>query len=120
MLSCSTRLYSVHHSRPAEGTIVAFNVIIGHHSRTDCAKKSLKTSTDLEERNLSAKIKKGTLTFENFEKMEIFDFPEAISEQFWKIQNILHDCLLLFSNSFGLDYVKGPQQTKNANQNNYH
>jgi len=36
--------------RPAEGTIVPFEVIVGHNSRKKCARGSVKTSSDSEGR----------------------------------------------------------------------
>jgi len=35
----------------AEGTIVAFEVMIGHNSRKDCGRESVKTSSDSQDSN---------------------------------------------------------------------
>jgi len=35
----------------AEASVVTFKVIIGHNSRTECAKESVKTSSDAEDSN---------------------------------------------------------------------
>ena len=41
---------------PATATIVAFEVIIGHNSRPDCARESVKTSSASEDSNASCEV----------------------------------------------------------------
>ena len=52
-------------STRVEATILPFEVMIGHNSRTDCARESVKTSTDSEDSNRSDEFKKGNFAFEN-------------------------------------------------------
>jgi len=51
----------------SEDTIVAFKVIIGHHAQIDCARDSVKTSSNSQNSNQSDVFKNGTSTFEHFE-----------------------------------------------------
>jgi len=56
-------------------TIVAFEVMIGHNSRMDCARESVKTSSNAEDSSRSDEFKKGSFAFDIFETNANFDFP---------------------------------------------
>jgi len=45
-------------STRVEATILPFEVMIGHNSRTDCARESVKTSSDSEDSNRSDEFEK--------------------------------------------------------------
>jgi len=77
--------------------------MFNHNSLTDCAGESVKTSSDSEDGNRSGELKKGTFTFGNFEKMQIFDFPKVILWQFSKkSKNSFHSSVLALSKRFFL------------------
>jgi len=54
--------------KSATATIVPFEVMIGHNSRADCARESVKTSSDPEDSNRSDEFKKSDFTFEIIKK----------------------------------------------------
>ena len=81
-------------------------VIIVHNLRTDCVRESVKASSDSQDSKLSDDVKNGWM-FENFGKMQVFDFSKAI---FWEFSGKFKKFLLGFPVSFfevlyGLDYV---------------
>jgi len=61
-----------------------FEVIIGQKARTDCIRDSVKTSLGSENSIRPYEFKNNIYTFEIFRKMQIFDFPEAIFDNFSK------------------------------------
>jgi len=68
-----------------------------HNSLTDCAGESVKTSSDSEDGNRSGELKKDNVTFANFEKMQMFEFPKVI---LWQFSKKIKKFLSLFSVSF--------------------
>jgi len=71
-------------STPVEATILPFEVMIGHNSRTDCARESVKTSTDSENSNRSDEFEKVNFAFENVKKNANFYFLVAVFRQYSK------------------------------------
>jgi len=64
----------------------------------------VKASSDPEDSNAFFCLKRGTLTFEDFDKNAIFPFPEEI---FWQFSNKYFSrfSVSFFETFFGLDYV---------------
>jgi len=105
--------------RPAKATIVAFEVMIGCNSRMDCARESVKTSSDSADSNQSDEFKeKIPLHLKSLRKTQKFDFPKMLLQDFFKNFKTSFDASLwaFLKQFFNLNYVWRPQLTKNSNQ----
>ena len=111
----------MHTLSPTEATIVALEVITGHNSRTDRARKSLKISWDSEDSNRSDEFKKREI-LKFWEKCKFWFCVSHFLGHFRKIQKIsFYAHLLAFSKCFfGLDYVWRPQLKKNPTKMSHH
>ena len=103
-------------STSATATIIAFEVMIGHNSRTDSAGKSVKTSSDWKDSNRSDEVWKRYLNIWNFwDKCKFLNFRKRFLAILKTIIFTL-PCELFRNCFFGLDYVWRPTQKSVPNK----